>query len=684
MTVPQAGPRPAGQGMRRFPPPWALVAGLLLAACSEEQEPAAPPGFVGAGTCAECHPAQAAAWRGSHHDLAMQPAAEETVLGDFGGTAFTYAGVTSTFFRRDGRFFVRTDGPDGRLSVYEIAYTFGVEPLQQYLIPFEGGRLQVLGIAWDTRPAGEGGQRWFHLYAGEEVDHRDPLHWTRNAQTWNHACAECHSTGVEKGYDLETDRYATTWSEIDVACEACHGPGSSHVAWARTYGEGDGPESGGADGEAPDRGLQVLLRDRRGASWIPDPAIGIARRSRPPRTRMEVEACGRCHSLRIPLRGDHLWGRHLLATHRPELILEGIYFPDGQLLDEVYEYGSFRQSRMYRAGVTCSDCHDPHGLALRAEGNLLCAACHDRTRFDTPGHHFHAAGSPGSLCVECHMPDRTYMQADRRRDHRLGIPRPDLSDTLGSPNACTGCHMERSPGWAVAAMERWYARKEPPPGFAEAFAADNRGLPVSAAALARVASDPGAPGLVRASALARLSRYPAAIPSGLIEGAVADPEPLVRLGAVLAVELVEPTRRLAFAEAALGDSVEGVRQEAARILAPLPDTLLTAGQRRAFDRAATEYTAGLAANTDRPWALLELAAFRASRGQMEPAIDVLRRSLEIHPDDPDLLAGMVTAARAIGQQALALEHAERLQDLFPEEPGIRRLVEELREERDSR
>ncbi|MGH7556228.1 MAG: cytochrome c3 family protein [Gemmatimonadota bacterium] len=655
---------------------------LSLAACSGgDGEPTdVPVEFVGTEACAGCHVAETAAWHGSHHDLAMQEATEETVLGDFDDATFTYAGVTSTFFRRDGGFHVRTDGPDGELADYDIAYTFGVDPLQQYLIPFRGGRFQMLGIAWDTRLAAEGGQRWFHLYPGGSVDHEDELHWTRNAQTWNHACAECHTTGLEKGYDLETDRYATTWQEIDVACEACHGPGSWHVVWARSYG-GDGEVAADRGDSDPEnvRGLLITFRDRRGVQWVPVPSTGIAHRSEPPGRRTEVEACARCHSLRTPIHGDYVWGRPLLATHRPELIRQGVYFPDGQLLDEVYEYGSFRQTRMYRAGVTCSDCHDPHNLELRAEGNAICAACHDPSRFDTSTHHFHPPGAEGSRCVECHMPSRIYMQVDGRRDHSIRIPRPDLSERLGTPNACMSCHTDRSNAWAVAAVERWYGRREEPPGFAEAFAADDRGLPDAAAALVRVASDREAAGIVRASALARLAKWPDAIPPALIEDALADPEPLIRFGAVLAIELTEPSRRLALATPALGDSVEGVRQEAARILAPLPDSLLTAEQRRAFDKAAAEYVDGLMANADRPWALLELAAFRASRGEMEPALGVLRRALEIHPDDPDLLAGMVTAAQATGRPTLALEYAERLQARFPEDPRIRRLVEELRD-----
>jgi len=153
---------------------------------------------------------------------------KEKELGDFDGAEFRYAGITSRFFRRDGRFMVRTDGPDGRLADFEIKYAFGIWPLQQYLIEFPGGRTQALGIAWDARAKNEGGQRWVHLYPNEKIDYRDPLHWTGLYQNWNLECATCHSTNLKKGYDAASNTYKTTFSEINVACEACHGPGSRH------------------------------------------------------------------------------------------------------------------------------------------------------------------------------------------------------------------------------------------------------------------------------------------------------------------------------------------------------------------------------------------------------------------------------------------------------------------------
>ncbi len=168
--------------------------------------------FVGSASCAACHAPQHAAWTTSQHALAMQPASACTVLGDFANASFTNDGVNSTFSTRDGHYYVRTEGPDGKLADFEITYTFGVEPLQQYLIPFPDGRLQALGIAWDTRTKEQGGQRWFDLYPNDKIDYRDVLHWSHPAQNWNHQCAECHSTNLRKNYHADTRRFDTTWS----------------------------------------------------------------------------------------------------------------------------------------------------------------------------------------------------------------------------------------------------------------------------------------------------------------------------------------------------------------------------------------------------------------------------------------------------------------------------------------
>ncbi len=309
-----------------------------------------------------------------------------------------------------------------QLHDYRIAYTFGWYPLQQYLIEFPRGHFQSLGLAWDSRPQEQGGQRWFHLYPNEEgMGHGHPLHWTGRDQTWNYQCAECHSTELRKHYDLETDTYATTWAEIDVACEACHGRGAKHVEQARAVAAGD--HSAWND----DKGLAVSLTDRDGGTWAIDPESGIPHRSVPRKDRSKIELCTRCHSRRGQIHGQYEYGKPLGNTHQLALLDEGLYHPDGQILDEVYVYGSFIQSKMYQAGVTCTDCHDAHSLKLKLDRDLVCAQCHSVERYATEAHHHHEPGTPGASCVGCHMPQRFYMVNDERADHSMRVPRPDLS-----------------------------------------------------------------------------------------------------------------------------------------------------------------------------------------------------------------------------------------------------------------
>src|SRR5271165_5027714 len=252
--------------------PALLGAKRNLGARADDAAP--PPAFVGSAVCAGCHQAQAKLWNGSHHQLAMDHATDKSVLGDFASATFEHFGVKSSFYRRDGKFFVETDGADGKLAEFEIKYTFGVYPLQQYLIAFPDGRLQALSIAWDSRPKDKGGQRWFHLYPNEEVGHDDILHWTKLNQNWNFMCAECHSTGVRKNYGAEKDTFATKWAEISVGCETCHGQGSRHVAWAHSD-----PSWRPSDKTDDSKGLVVRFDERADAAWTIDPATGNATRA---------------------------------------------------------------------------------------------------------------------------------------------------------------------------------------------------------------------------------------------------------------------------------------------------------------------------------------------------------------------------------------------------------------------
>lgn len=556
--------------------PWILLP-VIAVACAQRTPPplSTTTGYAGRQTCAGCHASEDRLWQGSHHDLAMQEATAATVLGDFGGATLTHFGVTSTFFRRNERFFVRTDGPDGRLHDYPVAYTFGVSPLQQYLVAMPGGRLQVLPLCWDSRD-----RRWFHLYPEEAVPAGDALHWTGPNQTWNYMCADCHSTGLRKGYDADRNVYQTSWSEIDVSCEACHGPGSRHVAWAR------------GDRQAADKGFETRLKDPGRGTWVADPQTGFGRRLAPAVQTDEIRTCARCHARRSDI--------------QPALLDQGLYHADGQIDGEVYEVGSFLQSRMHAKGVTCADCHEPHSLALQRTGNALCTHCHAAQKLDTPAHHHHRSAN----CVDCHMPEKTYMGVDARRDHSLRVPRPDLSVKLGTPNACNGCHQDRSAQWAANAAERWYG--PPKPHWSEA---------VQAGRLAAVAEDPEIPAIVRGTALSLLRRAPApdAVPS--IERGLRDPDPLVRFGAVKASEALDPESRLRLASPLLADPDRSVRIETARIL--------IGSSAPGLEPALAEFQA--AQEQDRPEGRLNLGWLAAVRGDLAGAEAAYRGALKLDP-----------------------------------------------------
>ncbi len=553
----------------------------------------------------------------------MQPASDSAVLGDFNHASFINNGITSTFSRLGSKFMVRTDGPDGALHDYEIKYTFGVYPLQQYLIEMPGGRLQAFGIAWDSRATERGGHRWFSLYPGQKITYRDSQHWTGIDQNWNYMCADCHSTNLRKNYDPQTRAFATAYSEIDVACEACHGPGSNHIAWARKQGDWK---------SIANDGLTIALDERTGVAWSIDPATGNGHRSSPRRSEREIQMCARCHARRGQIHEDYVHGQQVGDDYRVALLDEDHYFPDGQIKEEDYEYGSFIQSRMYQAGVTCSDCHEPHSSALRATGNNLCVQCHSAQKYDSPKHHFHQVGSAGARCVECHMPTRTYMVVDARRDHSIRIPRPDLSMKLGTPNACTNCHTDKSAQWASDSVTKWYGRA--PQGFqrfAETLQAGSTGAPGAGESLKRLIVDRDQPAIARAAALSMLAAFAPPPTDSTVRAAVADDSALVRRAAARALSNSDPAASATALAPLLSDPIRSVRIETAEVLSGLPADNLPQNVTAAFGRATDEYVGAQQLNADRPEAHMNLGLLYARKNQFDKAEAELKTSLSLDP-----------------------------------------------------
>jgi predicted CXXCH cytochrome family protein len=568
----------------------------------------------------------------------MRSADETSVKGRFDGRRLRDGDVVSTMFRRDGRSWVRTDGPDGTLNDFEVKYTFGVFPLQQYLVGLPNGRLQALPIAWDTREASRGGQRWFHLYSGQHVSHGDPLHWTGREQNWNFMCADCHSTGVRKNYDPASDSFHTTWAAINVTCEACHGPGSRHVASPR------------------ENGLTVQLDERAHVAWTVDPASGKPVRGAPRTTSREIDVCAVCHSRRAQIADGYVPGAALMDYYEPSTIETPLYYADGQQRDEVYVYGSFMQSRMAAAGVTCSDCHDPHTATLRAAGNALCTRCHAAVQYDTPAHHHHTSASTGAACVECHMPARTYMQIDERRDHSLRVPRPDLTGSIGTPDACTACHRDRRAVWAGAAVRGWLGRDARGfQDFARAFDAADNHRTSAVTQLAGIAAAPVEPAIVRASAFDRLAELDAA-PAETTAG-LRDPDPLVRWSALRLLEAVSPVERILVAVPLLSDPVRAVRIAAARALAPAA-SMLGDADRKLFDRAGGELEGTARFTADRPESRVAFGVFLTDLGRTQEAETEYRASIRLGSDFAPGYVNLAELLRAAGNETEA-EHVLR-------------------------
>jgi predicted CXXCH cytochrome family protein len=531
--------------------------------------------YVGKETCVECHKVEYDLWTGSDHDLAMDHANDSTVLGDFNNVVFVKDDREHRFYRRDEKFLVWTDGPDGTMEEFEVKFVFGHYPLQQYLVPFEGGKLQTLALTWDSEK-----KQWYHMadavYPGQDIPHTDWLHWTNLGQNWNGMCADCHSTNLKKGFNYQDWTFHTTWSEIDVSCEACHGPSSEHLKWAN---------------------LPELARPQ-------DRNYGLVVQTSNITSRRYVDLCARCHTRRSALKDyDFKWS-DLLDHMIPELVREPMYFADGQILEEDYVFGSFTQSRMYMEGVQCNDCHNVHSGKLLLDGNALCLQCHRGDVYDTYDHHFHKYSGQGNLlavdefgveqpvgsgaqCINCHMTGRYYMGVDFRRDHSFRIPRPDLSGELGTPNACNQCHANQTVAWARNSLAEWYGKKRRP-HYGTTLARGHDGDMDGFAALASLAGDPLYPPLVRSTALSLIGEnYPDSALSMLKQG-LKDIESQIRYAAVRFYP-INSMKEVNDLLPLVNDPVRAVRYEAAVRLSMVPREQLPRTKWKALDEALQEY-----------------------------------------------------------------------------------------------
>ena len=590
-------------------------------------------GFVGSATCAPCHQAESEAYLGSHHARALMAPSPELAKTRFDGAHFSarLAGATQ-FSLKDGAPFASTPLAGGHRASFPIAYVSGVWPLEQYVVATERGKLQSLGVVWDSRTARDGGSKWFHVYGQDGILPGDPLYFTAPAQNWNHVCADCHSTGVERRYDVSADSFDTRWAELSVACEACHGPGAEHVRSAKVG--------------APSR---FAVQLERSEPWLPS-ATG----SPTPRAQgnVEVEVCAPCHSRRTPLKEGFVASDPFLDSFEPDLLRPGRYHADGQVEGEVYEWGSFLQSRMYRSGVKCSDCHEPHTAKLYASGNALCVRCHEPSRFDVASHRHHE-GAAGPRCIDCHMPPTTFMQIDERRDHSIRIPRPDLSVEYGTPNACTGCHAQKSAVWARDWLVKWFPTSTKRAHFVEALGRDRKGTLDAPSALRKLIDDLSVPSIARATALERVGNYATDKTLRSLRAALESPEPLVVYGAVLgAAELPVPERARLLVPL-LEHRLRAVRIAAGRALASTPRAHLSASARASLERAFAEVERSFDVSASRPEAHVERSAYELARGKLAEAEGSLQIALRLQPCLVEAYLNLADLSRQRADEAAA-------------------------------
>ncbi len=540
--------------------------------------------FAGKQTCKECHAKEYAEWEGSDHDLAMQIADEHSVLGDFNNVTYKSKGITYKFFKKGGDFYVNTEGENGEYQDFKIANTFGVRPLQQYLIDFSRGRKQCLTVAWDTQK-----KRWFDVQPEESVHPGEWMHWTGGSMTWNNMCADCHSTNLHKNFDPETDTYHTTYSEINVSCEACHGPASEHVAYYRNFEQNKSKKP------------PVLYMDKS------------------TKAHDLVDKCARCHARRSQLTPYFDYTGHFLDHYKPSLIAPPEYEQDGQIKDEDYVYASFTQSKMYHNNVSCRDCHNVHTLKLKKQGNDLCLQCHE-TSYDSPGHHFHKQGTPESLCINCHMTGRYYMGVDFRRDHSFRIPRPDQSEKYGTPNACTGCHKDKSNRWASQAIAKHFGKNRPD-HFSNNLL---KGYHENLHAFLQVAEQNQYPAISRATALSQFAG--ATLSAEDVQAVLSylqDSSALVRNEAVLGLDKYNVPAITNSIKALLNDSIRSVRMSAVRYLQLHNQPVDTNSS------AYKEYITELKTNADFASGQHQLALFYQSKGLTDKAIAAYEKALQI-------------------------------------------------------
>ncbi len=608
--------------------------------------------FVGSSQCKSCHLEIFRKWESSHHFRSMQIATDQTVLGNFDDQTFVAHDITHKLFRRNNDYFINTLDSEATYQDFKILHTFGFFPLQQYLVEIGDGKLQALNVAWDSRPKERGGQRWFHLHPDEDINPEHPFYWSNHLANWNSRCADCHSTNLDKNFDSASASYSSTFSEVNVSCEACHGPAGEHMNWI---------ENGQL---ATNTGFNAQKIPP--VSWIHHSGDAIAR----PKglvTGRELNMCGSCHSRRVQIKE----AMPLASFHDHyaiETLGRDLYFADGQIKDEVFVLGSFLQSKMHRAGVTCSNCHDPHSSRIKIEGNGLCSQCHAPKVFDTPSHHRHPINSEGAACVNCHMPARTYMRIDDRRDHSFLVPNPLIAQATDSPDICLGCHQDRTTAWSTSMFRKWGVNSEPEHWAVSHFQARRVNVK-SLDDLVMYATDNGIADIVRATLVGNLASFNTSQAMKAAVRSLSDEAALVRRAAVEALRGSPQEVRWRLLSPMLRDESKAVRIDVVRSLVPLIPELSQRRREEMFPYLE-EYREFLKLHENTPGGLIERASFELSLENRAAALTNYLQALNIDPNHVPTLVNLADFYRASGLEDRAKFTLSRALKVAPDSAAV--------------
>jgi tetratricopeptide (TPR) repeat protein len=571
---------------------------------------------IGPQACAQCHEKEVAEWEGSHHAKANRPVSVERDRDAFHPPReIKESGVTYRMEEADGNFSLKVIDAAGKETSYVLAGVIGETPIRQYLAVFPGNRLQTISASYDVTE-----DEWVDVFAGEDRMPGEWGHWAGQGMNWNANCAYCHTTEYQKNLNIAEDRYESTWVQQGLACAECH------------------------------TGLETHMVAARSSDYTRKPALD---------PHQIDQNCATCHSRRDQLTADAFMPGDAYHDHFSLSLPDqpGLYYADGQIRDEVFVHASFEMSRMAHAGVTCMDCHNPHSLenTLPVQNNMLCMRCHENGHMDAPiirptEHSFHPAGSTGNRCVECHMPQTTYMQVDDRADHGFHSPDPLMTKKLGIPNACSSCHSDETVDWAIGHAEAWYGEalaESRQRRRAEAISGAYAFEPAAAPALVRLLADEEIPAW-RATYAGLLGNYlPDRTVAAALRALLDDSSALVRERAVRALSRMEASGEILLD--AFSDSSRSVRIAAAR-------GATASGQPIKDQVAAREWRAYLRFNADRPQSLFILASQAAADGRVSNVQTYVNRAIELDRRNPQ----MYHQASILLSQAGLPEEARRL------------------------